>query len=134
MAKMRKDGFPPIGGSSLLVIFSVLCLTVFALLTISTVEAGGRLSQKAVSSVEDYYLADARAEEMLAELRAGKIVEGVACTDGVYSYEVPMQGGQRIQVKVRLTGTEASILQWQTTPQPDWVPDETLPVWDGNLE
>lgn len=118
----------------MLVIFSVLCLTVFALLTISTVEAGGRLSQKAVSSVEDYYLADARAEELLAELRAGKIVEGVACTDGVYSYEVPMQEGRRIQVKVRLAGTKASILQWQMNPHAGWVPDENLPVWDGNLE
>jgi hypothetical protein len=118
----------------LLVIFAVLCLTVFALLAISTVEAGGRLSQKAISSVEDYYLADVHAEEILANLRAGKTVEGVTCTDGVYSYEVPIQGGQRIQVKLRLTGTEARILQWQTIAQADWTPDENLPVWDGNVE
>lgn len=119
------------GGSSLLVVFAVLCLTVFALLTISTVEAGGRLSQKAVASVEAYYLADAQAEELLAQLRAGKTVEGVSYSNGMYSYEVPIQEGQRIQVKLRLTGTEVHILQWKTVSSSDWMPNETLPVWDG---
>ena len=41
----RRDSFPPaVGGSSLLVIFAVLCLTVFALLTLSTAAADSRLS------------------------------------------------------------------------------------------
>ena len=36
---------PPVGGASLLVVFAVLCLTVFALLSLSTVRANGRLSE-----------------------------------------------------------------------------------------
>ena len=47
-----------VGGSSLLVIFAVLCLTVFALLALSTVQADGRLSQKTAQAVAEYYDAD----------------------------------------------------------------------------
>ena len=36
---------PPVGGASLLVVFAVLCLTVFALLSLSTVRANERLSE-----------------------------------------------------------------------------------------
>ena len=42
---------PMVGGSSLLVIFAVLCLTVFALLGFSTVQADGRLADSTVQAV-----------------------------------------------------------------------------------
>ena len=45
---------PVIGASSLLVIFAVLCLTIFALLSISTVQANGRLRDHAAKAVTDY--------------------------------------------------------------------------------
>ena len=44
MNDKQKVTLPAIGGSSLLVIFAVLCLTVFALLSLSTVQADNRLS------------------------------------------------------------------------------------------
>ncbi|MEG0780884.1 MAG: hypothetical protein RR426_09800, partial [Oscillospiraceae bacterium] len=76
---MRKSEFSPpaVGGSSLLVIFAVLCLTVFSLLALSTVEANGRLSLAMAQSVEDYYAADCAAEEILSRLRAGEVPDGV---------------------------------------------------------
>lgn len=134
MAKERKGGLPPVGGSSLLVIFAVLCLTVFALLALSTVEAGGRLSEKAISSVEEYYAADTRAEEIVAELRSGKSVDGVTVQDGVYSYTVPIREGQSLTVRLRLAGNQETILQWKTVSESDWTPNEDLPVWDGSFE
>ena len=52
----RKRTFPPIVGiSSLLVIFSALCLTVFTLLTISTARAERRLSDVSAEAVSAYY-------------------------------------------------------------------------------
>ena len=48
-----------VGGSSLLVIFAVLCLVVFALLGCATVQADGRLSDVSAQSVSNYYRADA---------------------------------------------------------------------------
>ena len=59
---------PPVGGASLLVVFAVLCLTVFALLSLSTVRANGRLSETSARAVADYYAADVKAQEILARL------------------------------------------------------------------
>ena len=58
----------------MLTIFAVLCLTVFALLSLSTVRADGRLSQISARSVEEYYNADSKAQEVLAQLRSGETV------------------------------------------------------------
>ena len=60
--KKERMAVPAIGGSSLLVIFAVLCLTVFALLSVSTVNAHQRLAQNSRESVAGYYRADAQAE------------------------------------------------------------------------
>ena len=49
--KKERVAVPAIGGSSLLVIFAVLCLTVFALLSLSTVQAGDRLSDASADAV-----------------------------------------------------------------------------------
>ena len=71
---MRKqEHFSPaaVGGSSLLVIFAVLCLTVFALLSLSSVQAERRLADAATQAVVDYHEADLRAEEILARLNGG---------------------------------------------------------------
>ena len=51
MDKQRKFQAPMVGGSSLLVIFAVLCLTVFALLGFSTVQADRRLADASIAAV-----------------------------------------------------------------------------------
>lgn len=79
MAERKKEGMAPpaLGGSSLLVAFAVLALTVFALLSLSTVQADVRLADASVQAVTDYYAADVTAQEILARLRNGETVEGV---------------------------------------------------------
>lgn len=85
----RKDSAPPMtGGSSLLVIFSVLCLTVFALLALSTAQADGRLGEAAAEAVKDYYRADTEAQTVLAKLRSGEVPEGVTLTEKAAADEV----------------------------------------------
>jgi len=66
--KKRSDSYPFLGGSALLVIFAVLCLTIFALLSLSTAQAGSRLSLRSAETVHSYYEADAAAEKLLAQL------------------------------------------------------------------
>ena len=63
---------PAVGGVSLLVAFAVLCLTVFALLALATVQADARLAGASAQAVADYYAADCQAQETLARLRAGE--------------------------------------------------------------
>ena len=134
MDKKHRFSFPAMGGSSLLVIFAVLCLTVFALLGLSTVQAGQRLSNASAEAVESYYQADARAEEILARLRCGEVPEGVTVWDDRYVYECPISETRSLQVEVRLSGEEYTVLRWQAVSSVDWQADDSLLVWSGEME
>ena len=130
----EKNGFrfPVMGVSSLLIIFSVLCLTVFAILSVSTASAGSRLSEKAAQSVTDYYAADSRAEKTIAALRSGEIPEGVSADGDIYSFTCPASDTLELQVKVRISGSDYEVLQWQMVSTAGWQNDESLNLWDGN--
>ena len=129
----RKRGFSPpaVGGSALLVIFAVLCLTVFAALALATVGADSRLSQKNADAAAAYYAADTQAETILARLRAGTVPEGVAVSGHVYSYACPVSDVLSLEVEVRVAGGSYTVLRWQTVSTEDWQPDESLHVWNG---
>lgn len=131
----RKNTFPTgVGVSSLLVIFAVLCLTVFALLSISTVKADLRLSEQSARTVEGYYEAACRAEEILARLRGGEIPSGVTKNGDIYTYACPISDIQTLAVQVKLSGTDYEILRWQAVSTVDWQADDSLPVWNGEGE
>lgn len=140
---------PALGGVSLLVIFAVLCLTVFALLSLSTVQADIRLADASAQAVTDYYAADTAAEEILARLRAGELPEGVAVeesniyflpmlgaeetTAGIYSYSLAINDSQKLEVTVQIIDANNwQIIRWQAVPETGWVYDDNLEVWDGS--
>ena len=131
MKKSMKITPPTVGASSLLVIFAVLCLTVFALLSISTVQADGRLGDKTQAAVYGYYDADCEAEVILAHLRAGEIPTGVAQKDGVYSYACRISPTQMLIVEVTVAGADYTIHRWQAVSITQWQADERIPVWTG---
>jgi len=122
-----------VGGSSLLVIFAVLCLVVFALLSVSTVQADERLSQASAEAVSAYYQADCRAEEILARLRGGEVPEGVVQDGACYHYQCPVTENQVLQVTVMLTGDSYEVLQWQTVSVAQWDDTAALTVWNGTV-
>ncbi len=136
---MERERFAPpaVGGSSLLVMFAVLCLTIFALLGLSTVQADSRLSDASAGAVTGYYLADVQAERTLARLRSGQRPPEVVCTpqpEGeLCTYEYLISESQALQVEVllRRDGTYA-VLRWQAAATGDWQADETLDLWDGD--
>ena len=131
---MRKqETFSPaaVGGSSLLVIFAVLCLTVFALLSLSSVQAERRLADAATQAVVDYYEADLRAEEICARLRCGETIEGLEETDGKYQFEVPISGRQLLSVELMQRGDDWVILRWQAVTVEGEL-DDSLNVWKGS--
>lgn len=142
MAAKKEEGRispPAIGGASLLVVFAVLCLTVFALLSLSTVRADGRLSEVSARSVEEFYRADCQAQEVLAQLRGGeKVSQDIQVTskkiseDGVrYSYDCPISDTQTLEVTVEFRDGEYTVRRWQAVPTGDWSVDDSLTVWDG---
>lgn len=130
MKKQVRISPPAIGGSSLLVIFAVLCLTVFALLSLSTVQAEKQLSDTAADAVTAYYKADLEAERIFARLRSGEPVPGVQERAGIYSYACPISNNQTLLVQLQKAEDTWTVLRWQAAAQPEEI-SQTLPVWDG---
>ncbi len=130
----RNDAPPAVGGSSLLVIFVVLCLTAFAMLSLSAVQADGRLSEASADAVRAYYTADCEAEEILAQLRAGVVPEGVTVQGNRYQYECPVSETQTLFAEVEVKDGAYRVLRWQTKATAQWETEDRLQVWDGETE
>lgn len=128
----RKTAFsvPAVGGSSLLTIFAVLCLSVFALLSLSTVRAEQRLADTSAAAVSAYYEADCRAEEIFAKLRQGEAVPGVRKENQTYSYSCPISENQTLEVSLQYEQGTWEVLRWQAVAA-EQTGRETIPVWDG---
>jgi len=131
MDKDTRMSTPIVGSSSLLVIFAVLCLTVFALLGLSTVQAGSRLSQATAQAVSAYYQADCQAEEIFARLRSGEIPADVTKVSNIYSYTCPISDTQQLQVELQKEAEGWTVLRWQAESIADWEASNDLNVWDG---
>ena len=131
MDKRETFSPPAVGGSCLLVIFAVLCLTVFALLSLSTVQANGRLADASVAAVSAYYQADCQAEAVLARLRSGQVPEGVAADGDTYTYTCPISDTQSLEVRVRLEGDRWTVLRWQAVSTVEWEAEDSLDLWSG---
>lgn len=138
----RRTTVPPIGAASLLTVFAVLCLTVFALLTLSDVRSDARLAETSLESVRAYYAADAKAQEILARLRAGEDVDSVeevrftdTTPDGawrhdtVYRYAVPISDTLELQVQVTVEGQDYQVLRWQSVSTTPWQEESNLHLW-----
>lgn len=113
MDKKQKFHPPAVGGSSLLVIFAVLCLTVFSLLSLSTVLAERRLAAASAQAVAAYYRADAEAEGIFARLRNGELPENVVITGNQYQYECVVSGNRQLLVELEYRNGDWKILRWQ---------------------
>lgn len=148
--KRERFSPPAVGGISLLVVFAVLCLTVFALLALTTVQADKRLADASAKAVEDYYAADCAAQEILARLRNGERPEGVAFSGGEWplgaapsgdgplraDYAVPISDTQELQVSVLLmggAGADYVVQRWQAGPVGQWESDNSIEIWDGTM-
>ena len=129
--KQRSDqSMPTIGGASLLVIFGVLCLVVFSLLSLNTVLAEQRISEAYARQTEQWYSADLQAQEIFARLRNGEMVPGVEKEGTMYRYAVPVSEYQTLQVTLRETEGRWEICSWRAIAHPE-EEDKTLPVWSG---
>lgn len=129
---MKKDkktfSFVNIGLSSLLVVFLVLCLTTFALLSLSSARSDYSLSRKMAEHRTDYYSASSEAEVVLARLDGimdetyrsvgeekyipalaealrgeGEITFSEESGSHFISYEIPSGESQVLSVKLKVT-------------------------------
>lgn len=132
--KQKSSPFSPVGAGSLLVAFAILCLTVFALLSLTTAHREQRLSESAHRAVTEYYEADFQAQEVFARLRAGEIPSQVTRDGDLYTYQIPISQYNCLEVAIARESAGWRVLRWQLvtqTPEDDVRP---LEVWTQQEE
>ena len=127
--KLKAMGLP-VGGSSLLMAFILMCLTIFACISFMAASRDYKLSQKTAESLTQYYVADNKAEEILAEidgsLKNNHAIEDIENNLKDYntiitkegntiniSYDVAIKDQMELAVKARVKEGKIEILGWK---------------------
>lgn len=143
-----------IGTSSLILIFIILCLTVFGLLSLSSAGSDWRLAQKNAESVRGYYEADSQAVEFVAMVEEALSRSSQAAGDeeyrqlvkeelgsfyqeetGVVRTDIKMLYGQMLRIELEIDRKEEAgyrILAWNVYHSVDYEIDQSIPVWTGS--
>lgn len=131
--KQKNSPVTPIGVGSLLAALAILCLTVFALLSLTTAHREQRLSHSTHQAVCGYYEADFQAQKIFAQLRAGELPPQVTLSDNHYTYQIPISQYNRLEITLSKTDAGWTILRWQQVTQ---APEEVRPleVWTKQEE
>jgi len=135
-----------IGTPSLVMILAVLCLTVFAVLTLSTANVESALVERRAAFVAGYYEADTKATIIRAQIleNAGNglfpdMIDGVDVAyedspDGILvTYTIEVNDVLDLFVKLRIFDHRDVVLEWRTVYSQDWEADDSIEVWDGEI-
>lgn len=133
----RERKFPGTGLITILMVFMLLCLITFAVLTLSSARADLRYSEQTAERAKNYYAAELRASQRLKEIdeelqetynkKEENAREQICFTETIDETSM-------LEVKLQLCdGKEDDrkryrIESWKTVSNAEWNPDETLPV------
>lgn len=153
MARKKPSGINA-GLSSIVMVFAVLCLTIFAVLSFATSGSEKKLVQKSAAAVERYYAADSACEDVLGGIydiwkgssslesmeSAVKSMENapkdlyVTISNGMLyiSYSQAVDESQSLQVGLAADEKDFKIKAWQLTRTGEWDIDEHIHVWGDN--
>lgn len=119
-----------IGSASIIMVFAVLALTVFAVLSFVTALNERKLADKAKQAAVNYYAADSEAARILNSFIADGYLPNFAET---YNYTVDIDDKQQLCVSLADNGEGIDIREWVIAPTGTWNPDESLNVFTGGL-
>lgn len=153
MADYEIKRYANIGSSLLLVIFIVLCLTTFGLLSLQNARNDALLSERSAEAVKEYYRADCLGETFLQQtdkvfLNAQKNGAGpeavkrqVTSELGDYYQEdtdrictdIPMRAGQALRIELLPDWEKGScsVAVWSVYNCEDYEIDQSVRVWRG---
>ena len=113
MNEKQSGGRANIGTSSLILIFIILCLTIFGLLSLSSAGSDWKLAQKNAQSIQGYYEADSKAVEFAAMVE-GNLAECSQISDEEeYLKLVKEKLGEFYQEEAGTVGTDIEMLYGQ---------------------
>lgn len=126
------------GTTSIVLIFVMLSLLTFAVLSLVSAQADLRLSRKSAERTTAYYDAENAANAILIDLlRTARedpqaLADDLVTEDGLARYEVPLGEDQLLAVEAVLPidGREFQITRWQAVSRYDWSPDDSLHLFD----
>lgn len=136
-----------IGTASLLVVFFTLCMTVFAVLSLSAAQNDYSFSEKLAVRTTQYYNANNKAEQKLAvvqtllqeypDARQAKLAPllspyEIQCRDSadqnslLLSWQIPINASSQLECQLEAAHTQTRILRWQVVNTADWGASQTL--------
>lgn len=140
----RKTGGTHLGSATLVMLFSVICLTIFAVLAVVTANNSWTLAEKSADAVTNYYAADSVAIEILNQITATYHTENQLITPEGYdcqleelenetwlSYWVAIDENQSLWVELVVSQGAVQIAHWQVEYTATWSADQTITVWGG---
>ena len=132
-----------IGGASIILLIAVFGLTVFAVLSIRASYKERQMAQKNREAVEAYYEADARAEEIFAQVAnkwedAGRVGSAQAVLDAKVaeneiSFQVDVDHNRVLYVSLGLDKGGCSVLHWKLVSGTSGSYGESIDLWDGGF-
>ena len=139
-----------IGSSSLILIFIILCLSVFGLLSLTSARSDLALAQKNAQAVQGYYEADTMGEQFVQmvdqALQVSENAEQLKAALGSYYQkntetgadlavtDITMERGQILHIELALEPEEKryEVLTWKVFNAEEYEIDDSMPVWTGN--
>ena len=135
---MKNRSLVGTGSISLVLIFSVLCLVTFSLMTLYNAKNEMKLSDKLANSAENYYAADTQGVEVYAKineyLKNGEAVPEfiddveIEQYDNGFRFKCDIDEQRYILVSLVYDDGELSVVGWKETEGDEWIPDTSINV------
>ena len=133
-----------VGSASIVLIFAVLCLTIFTIITYMVSNNEKALIDAKAELITGYYKADAQAEQILQDLLEADTtpakLHGVDINtkfnenlgvETTYFY-CSISDIKSLYVNLVIRDDSFDILSWRMYDMDEWVFDDTMNVWSGN--
>ena len=142
-----------IGASSLILIFIVLCMATFGLLSLSSAQGDLKLARRNADAVKGYYEADNKGQQWLKDVdgvlmeEMGKGQDSAQCSleikdrlgdlydreTGLISTDIPMDRGRSLRIELVLMCGEKryEVKSWYVYNSEEYEIDTSMPVWGG---
>lgn len=126
--KQKNKSMINIGTTSLVLIFAVLALVTFSLLSYASARAQWRMAEKLAERTTQYYEVQRQAAERVEQLLGENTGE-----NSVKEFQLPIGDAQVLQVKLGIYGTEEplqwEVLRWQMVEQNRVQEEQRLPLF-----
>lgn len=153
MAEKSSRNKVSIGASSLILIFIVLCMATFGLLSLSSAQGDLKLARRNADAVKGYYEADNEGQQWLKDVdgvlmeEMGKGQNSDQCSleikdrlgdlydreTGLISTDIPMDRGRSLRIELVLMCGEKryEVKSWYVYNSEEYEIDTSMPVWGG---